>query len=239
MNTSRKNRASDFALAFLAVASGSSDAMSFIVFGSVFTSAMTGNTALIGIATGKGHLLAATLPLLALFGFVGGAAIATALCGARGVDLRLVRVLRTLLLVEIGVLGVFLAVWSVGGFPIERPAVYGLVLLSASAMGIQGVAARRIGEAGINTIVVTSTLIGIVMSVTENLLGRSETPAPKPTAPRQFAVFVAYGIGSTLAGLVAWRARELVPWLPLGAVMFSLACCELAFEHDQSAPEPH
>ncbi|NJO56428.1 MAG: DUF1275 domain-containing protein [Rhodospirillales bacterium] len=134
-----------FGLPLMAFASGSSDAMVFVIFGSVFTSAMTGNTALIGLATGKGQLDAAMLPLLALFGFISGVAFATALCARRRVDAPLAIRLRTLLGIEIGVLAAFTAVWHFAGFPIERPAVFGLVLLSAFAMGLQGVAAHRFG----------------------------------------------------------------------------------------------
>ena len=43
----------DAGLMLLSVGSGSSDALPFVVFGSVFSSAMTGNTALIGIASGR------------------------------------------------------------------------------------------------------------------------------------------------------------------------------------------
>lgn len=228
------DRASDFGLAFLAVASGSSDALAFVVFGSVFTSAMTGNSALIGIAVGKGHVLAAALPLLALLGFICGAALATALCGSGREDERPARALRTLLLAEIGLLGVFTAVWHAGGGPLERPVIHVLVLLSGCAMGFQGVAARQINAPGINTIVVTSTLVSIVMSVTDTLLGRTADPAPGRATRRQLAIVVAYAIGATLAGLLTWRALGLVPWLPLGAVVVSFACCEIALRQGRS-----
>ena len=68
----------DLGLALLALASGSSDAVAFLTFGNVFTSAMTGNTALLGIAVSRGHLSDALLGLLALTGFIVGAATAAA-----------------------------------------------------------------------------------------------------------------------------------------------------------------
>lgn len=60
----------------LSVGSGSSDALTFVVFGSVFSSTMTGITAPIEIASGRGHLTAAHLAILALIGFVAGMMLA-------------------------------------------------------------------------------------------------------------------------------------------------------------------
>ena len=47
-------------LACLSLASGCTDVMTFLNLGDVFTSAMTGNTALLAIAIGRGQLLAAS-----------------------------------------------------------------------------------------------------------------------------------------------------------------------------------
>jgi uncharacterized membrane protein YoaK (UPF0700 family) len=50
----------DVGLALLGFASGSMDALAFFNLGEVFPSAMTGNTALLGLALGQGHLIAAS-----------------------------------------------------------------------------------------------------------------------------------------------------------------------------------
>ena len=49
---------SDVGLALLGFASGSMDALAFFNLGEVFPSAMTGNTALLGLALGQGHVIA-------------------------------------------------------------------------------------------------------------------------------------------------------------------------------------
>ncbi|CAG4910809.1 unnamed protein product [Acidocella sp. C78] len=57
--------AADLTLAALAFVSGSADIFAFLKFHDVFTSAMTGNTALLGLALGQGHILAAQRSLAA------------------------------------------------------------------------------------------------------------------------------------------------------------------------------
>jgi uncharacterized membrane protein YoaK (UPF0700 family) len=68
--TDRSTTAGDgvnkFGTSFLAAASGSADVITFLTLGHVFGSAMTGNTALLGIAVAGGQLLTASLPATAL-----------------------------------------------------------------------------------------------------------------------------------------------------------------------------
>jgi hypothetical protein len=68
---------SDVGLALLGFASGSMDALAFFNLGEVFPSAMTGNTALLGLALGQGHVIAASRPFIAFVGFLTGAAAAS------------------------------------------------------------------------------------------------------------------------------------------------------------------
>src|ERR1700740_1014542 len=68
----------DVGLALLGFASGSMDALAFFNLGQVFPSAMTGNTALLGLALGQGDVIAALRPLIAFAGFLAGAAAAAA-----------------------------------------------------------------------------------------------------------------------------------------------------------------
>src|ERR1700757_4452207 len=55
----------DAGLALLGFASGNMDALAFFNLGQVFPSAMTGNTALLGLALGQGDVIAALRPLIA------------------------------------------------------------------------------------------------------------------------------------------------------------------------------
>jgi len=164
----------DLALTALALASGVTDVAAFLTLGDVFTSAMTGNTALLGIALSQGRILSATHSVSALLGFALGACLATAICVSNApnkVD-DLSRI-RPLLLVEISCLAVFAALLTLVGRPVEGGLLYGLILLSAIGMGVQGVATRQINSPGMNTIVFTSTLLSIVISLTGALMRRS------------------------------------------------------------------
>lgn len=217
----------DIALALLALASGSTDVTAFLKLGNVFTSAMTGNTALLGIAIGHGSLAAASQSFSALVGFILGAAAATAIGDLRGDRIPLPSVLRRLLLLEALFLGGFAAAWSLIGHPVEGVALYGLIMASAAGMGIQSVVARKINAPGISTIVFTTTLTSIVMSVTGTVVRRSDRATLAFSTKRQIGIFLAYGFGVVLAGALDWSGVGLVVWIPLAVVLCSLGCYEL------------
>ena len=193
----------DFGLGLLALASGSTDVMSFLMLGNTFTSAMTGNTALLAIAIGQGQLVSALLSFLALVGFVFGVAVATTIYNPSGASVRA---------------GAASAVFAGDCLPrlLRRGLVFvdrnaqgagldALILLSATAMGMQAVVARHINAPGINTIVFTSTLVSIVMSVTGAVARPSLHPAVGRNTLRQIEIFLAYGLGGLAAAFVAWR----------------------------------
>jgi uncharacterized membrane protein YoaK (UPF0700 family) len=219
----------DLALTALALASGVMDVAAFLALGDVFTSAMTGNTALLGIALSQGRILSATHAGSALVGFILGASLATAIslprASTRVDDLY---VIRPLLLVEIFCLGVFAMLLTVTGQPVESASLYGLILLSAIGMGVQGVVARQINSPGINTIVFTTTLISIVMSSTGALMRRSGSTGLHLNTKRQIGIFLAYAFGAVAAGMLAGPGLRVLGWVPMLAVLAALGCCEAA-----------
>jgi uncharacterized membrane protein YoaK (UPF0700 family) len=224
----------DFGLALLALASGSTDVTAFLKLGNVFTSAMTGNTALLGIAIGHGSMLAASQSFSALVGFILGAATATAICDLRGDKIPMPSVLRPLLLLETLCLGGFAATWSLVGRPVEDASLFLLIIASAAGMGIQSVAARKINSPGISTIVFTSTLTSIVMSMASTVVRRSNRVKLPFVTQRQIGIFLAYGFGSVLAGMLDWSGVGLIVWIPLAAVLCALGCYELAWRLERS-----
>src|SRR4051794_8286724 len=105
----------DLAVALLAFASGTSDVLSFLALGGTFTSAMTGNTALLGLSLGQGRLAAAERAFAALIGFLCGV-IAGTLCREHaGRQRALLRILA----LEAVCLGLFTAVWA-GAVDVEN-----------------------------------------------------------------------------------------------------------------------
>jgi len=216
----------DLGLAALAMASGVTDVTAFLSLGDVFTSAMTGNTALLGIALSQGRLVSATHSVAALIGFSLGALLGAAMnIRRRQSNAAVLEVVRLLLLTEICCLGVFAAILTSTGPPPESAVLYALILLSAVGMGLQGVAARQINSPGVNTIVFTSTLINIVISLTGTFMRGSETRSVHPDTKRQIGMFLAYAFGAILAGVLAGPALSLLAWIPMVAVVLALGCC--------------
>ena len=106
--------------------------------------------------------------------------------------------------------------------------MYWLILLSAVGMGIQGVAARHIRSPGINTIVFTSTLISIVIGLSNLLMRRHTDREIADDTKRQIGIFLAYALGAVLAGLLVGPILSFVAWLPALAVVTALGCCAAA-----------
>ena len=160
--------AGDFGLALLSFASGSMDALAFFNLGQVFPSAMTGNTALLGLSLGQGHLIEASRPFIAFAGFLAGAAVASASVELWLHKLSISRAVCRLLALEACLLAAFaLAWWFIDRPDRGRLVSMGSIVAVSSAMGIQSVAARLVGRSGITTVVFTSTLTAIVTSATE------------------------------------------------------------------------
>jgi uncharacterized membrane protein YoaK (UPF0700 family) len=225
----------DFALTALVLGSGVMDIATFLTLGNVFTSAMTGNTALLGIALSQRNVLSATHSLAALVGFIAGAAAAAQIYLRRAPQpSRSLKAIRPLLWIESCCLTGFAAVLSFMGPPGETIVLYGLILLSAIGMGIQGVAARHINATGINTIVFTSTIINIVFDMTGTFMKRSADRQLHSDTKRQIGMFLAYGIGALLAGLLAGPAIRVLAWIPMLAVVAALLCCQVAVRAERA-----
>ncbi len=210
----------------LAFAAGSADAFAFHRFHDVFTSAMTGNTALLGIALGHGHLIAASRSLAALAGFSAGATLGTFLAdlgtkasGAARLRRLLVLELLLLLLVALG--------WALAPHPLFHAPLYGLILIGAMAMGLQSVAARTIDLPGIPTVVFTTTLTMIMMGLTRAVThrvarGDGPTRAIPPITARQIGAMGLYVGGAAATALVGLLLPVLAAWTALLAVVIAL-----------------
>ncbi len=210
----------DVGLAILGLASGSMDALAFFNLDQVFPSAMTGNTALFGLALGQGHVIAASRPFAAFAGFLTGAAVAAASVDLWLDELPAPRAVCWLLALEACLLAAFALAWQFIDGPIAGGWLYALVVVASSAMGIQSAAARLGGRSGITTVVFTSTLTTIVTSATQAML---RTPRRLPFATkRQIGMFLIYGAGAAIAGFLASH-RASIACLPFVAVVGAAA----------------
>lgn len=221
----------DLGIACLAIASGSSDVIAFLLLGHVFASAMTGNAALLGIALSQGDWLNTMKPFVALAGFVFGAAMASVIYNPNASAKRQSIVMRGLIVLEIACLAGFALAWHLTDRQPHGLALIGLIALCSVGMGVQGIVAKIIDAPGVNTIVFTSTLVAIVLSVVEILLGRKNDQKIRLATKRQIAVFGAYAVGAVIAGLLDWAAFVLLAWLPMAAAVLALICFEFQ-KHD-------
>ncbi|MEW1956609.1 YoaK family protein [Kineococcus sp. NPDC059986] len=149
----------------LTFSTGIVDAVGYLGLDRVFTANMTGNVVILGMALTGSENLPIVGPVLALFGFLAGAALVG-------------RVLRTAatgwttastwVFVVVGVvLAGLAAVTSVmDGLPVPAgttppPAALAVTTVLGIAMGGQAAAARRLAVKDVTTVVVTSTLTGL------------------------------------------------------------------------------
>jgi uncharacterized membrane protein YoaK (UPF0700 family) len=200
------------ALALLSFTAGSMDAIAFLTLGDVFTSAMSGNTILLGLAVGQGRMSAASHSLAAFVGYVAGVAVATLplRTPTRGVEWTLI--LEVLLLVA------FAGLWTACGGPVSPPAAYALIVLSAIAMGLQGAVGRAIRIPGIPTVVITSTLTAIVAGLSERVLAGNR-PVLAASTKQQIGTFLMYLASAIVTGFAVSRWHAVLPYFPLAAAL--------------------
>ncbi len=223
-------------LLLLTLAAGSMDAMSYLGLGHVFTAMMTGNTVLLGLALGQGHILAALRSIIALLGFAAGVA-AGALIVQR--DQRQgdwpPAVTRALALEGL-LLGAFALMWHLTDVDRGAAMVYALILVSGLAMGIQSAAAQRLGVPGMMTTYITGTLTSLMVGCV-SWLRSVDVPPPIPGADGKAAaapshpvfwerrvrlltaVFLLYGCGAFVGGILQTRSSSSVALIPLLAVV--------------------
>ena len=200
------------ALGLLSFVAGSMDAIAFLTLGDVFTSAMSGNTILLGLALGQGRMSAASHSIAAFMGYVVGVAGAALPLRAptRGIE-------RTLVL-ETLFLAAFAGLWTASAGSVHQTTIYGLIILSAIAMGLQGAVGRSIGITGIPTIVITSTLTAIVGALAERVL-TADRPLFTALTLRQIKTFVIYLASAVATGVAISHGLVGLPFAPFAAVL--------------------
>jgi len=204
---------------------GSIDAVGYFGLGRVFTANMTGNTVLLGLALGHGEASAALRSILALLGYIAGAAAGDVIVGFDAEDIS--RSFRRAIFAEGTILVLFTAAWHV--FGATGHLVPLLIFLSAVAMGIQSAAVRKLKLPGIVTTYITGTITSLVsglvggvkrrLSRTEDVTGRADWEG---RVKLQAAVFVIYGLSAAASGLIQSRwpaATNFSSLIAVGAVL--------------------
>lgn len=203
-----------FELVLMSFASGCMDILSYRELGQVFTSAMTGNAALLGLGLGQGNIPATSRNMAALAGFLFGLGFGAAMLRGHRAEAGRSRATIVALLVEEALLVAFAAVWHHGAGPSSDRLLYGLIALSAFAMGMQSAVAHRIGVTGITTTYFTGTLTNIVFGA----VGRSplSTAATRPGRQIRWpaSAFLAYLAGAALTGFLQLEPRPMLAVAP-------------------------
>ncbi|WP_262851432.1 DUF1275 domain-containing protein [Mumia quercus] len=196
--------ARDRAVAALAVLSGATDAISFLALGSAFTSVMTGNLVLVGVAAGSRDATALGVVATALVAYVVGVAVGARVAGRPhpGDNVWPARIN-----VALGLELVLLAVYAVGWWALDSEPrqvwVLPLLALSATALGIQASAILRFGVSGMSSTYLTGTLTTLVAKVAADLHPRGIS--------RSARILAALVVGATAGAALVSFARPVVP----------------------------
>jgi len=203
----------DILLVVLTLTTGAVDAVTFVRLGQVFSSVITGNLALLGIAAGRQDAVLAQNAGLALAGYAAGVMLGALIAGTPepGQPVWPGRVSHALA-AETGLLAAFSGEWlATGGHP-GGGSRLALLLLAAAAMGLQSATIRRLGQ--ISTTYLTSTLTAL-------FTGLALRQKPEGTG-RSTAILVTAVAGAALGTLAALNAPAWVPaavLIPIAVVL--------------------
>jgi uncharacterized membrane protein YoaK (UPF0700 family) len=199
----------------LALTAGAVNAVTFVRLGKVFSSVITGNLALLGVAAGQHEGSLAENGSLALAGYAVGV-LAGALAGrAVRSDQRIwPRQATVTLAAELLVLAGFSGGWlAADGHP-AGGAQLTLLAVAAMAMGMQSAAVRCLGP--ISSTYLTSTLTGILEAIPIGSLPESWQ--------RSVSALGALVVGAVIGGAAATASPALVPVIVLVPVSAVVAC---------------
>lgn len=208
----------------LAVNSGATDAIGFVGLGGVFTSVMTGNMVLLGVAAGRLDGTLAIHSAVAIASFVLGCALGSRIAGVpRRDDAVWPTAVTYALVVEFVAFAAFAVGWELVDDRTDTAVQLVFLGLNAVALGIQSSAILRFGVSGLSTTYLTGTLTTVVVSLVSRrrligvgtgvqlllalIGGAAVGGALTANAPRTAPLLQLVTVGATL--LVASRARSL------------------------------
>ena len=193
----------DSLVVVLTLTTGAVDAASFLALGNAFSSVITGNLVLLGLAAGTGRPELAVHSGVALAGYLAGVAAGAPLAARRHHAAGTWPPSVTITLAaEMVILVAFSVGWEVAGTHPAGGAQLALVAVLAAGMGLQAAAVRRLGQ--MSTTYLTSTLTALVAGLV--------TGSKPDGMARSLGVLAAIIIGAIVASVILVGAR---PWLPL------------------------
>jgi uncharacterized membrane protein YoaK (UPF0700 family) len=148
----------------LAVVSGATDAIGLLALGGAFTSVMTGNMVLLGVAVSPADGALAASSGFAILAFCAGAALGARVAGSpQAGDPVWPRRVTVGLSLELAFFAVYaVGWWASGGAPGPGIALP-LLLCTAVGLGVQSSTVQRFGVSGMSTTYLTGTLTTVVI----------------------------------------------------------------------------
>ena len=221
----------------LATVSGFVDAFVYLRIFPVFTANQSGNLILAGVAIGQGHWAEASASAVSLVLYVTGAAIGVAafdralaggrprLLGALGAEIAV--------LVALVVTALVLGRGNTVSSDVDTPVLL-IVGVTALAMGLQGMALRKVRNVG----VLTTGGTGNVTTIGERLgrLGTRERKSSDELALDVIGWVVALYVGGAIVGSLAASVRGTGPIPLLLAVVGVVAAIVLTWTRSARAP---
>jgi uncharacterized membrane protein YoaK (UPF0700 family) len=196
------------------------DVASFTRLGNVFASVMTGNIVLLGLSLARGSVSQASHTATAVAGYVIGVAVGTRVAWfhARRVpsssddsDSPWPPHVTMAFLIEFLLLAIVTVFWeATGGHP-SGLTQFVMLVMAACAMGIQSAAVTDMGLKEVSTTFLTGTLTALIRSL-------AAPGGPKAGLRRPGVLFGLVG-GALLSGLFVAYVPDLMPALPLGAIV--------------------
>jgi uncharacterized membrane protein YoaK (UPF0700 family) len=164
MADDRQRRVRDVLVVILTLTSGAVDAATFLRLGHVFSSVVTGNLVLLGVAAGQRAGALAVSGGLALAGYAVGVLLGGVLAGAAKRDQPVWPAAVTVALgTELALVASLAAGWLLtGGHPSAGSRLI-LLALATVAMGLQTASVRRLGQ--MSSTYLTGTMAGLVTAL--------------------------------------------------------------------------
>lgn len=203
-------RRRDGLVVVLTIVTGAVDAIGLLRLGGVFTSVMTGNMVLLGIAAAHHDASIAIHTGVAFLTYVLGSFLGARVAGhAEDDDHLWPRPIVHALMLELTMIAIFTIWWEVVGAAPSTSIEYVLLSLNAIALGIQSSAVLRFGIHGLSTTYLTGTLTQFIAGLTKR---------GAPLQVRSALILLALIGGAGAGATMAVYAPRLAPLVPLGAL---------------------
>ena len=211
----RQRRSRHALVVVLTFVTGSADAMGFLALGGAFSSVMTGNMVLFGLSAGRADAGLAVTSGCAILGFAFGVLVGARIAGAaRSGDPVWPRRVTWALLVELAVFGGYAVAWELTAGDRSSTAELALLVVSATALGMQSSAIQRFGVSGLSSTYLTGTLTSLIGDVA----ARSRWPALRPRVQVLLALMTGAAVGAVVTAALPRLAPGLL-LLPLAGVV--------------------